>query len=44
MCIDEPNGKPHLNLIKKFEHEPNLIIVKPEPCDLGWDTSLIPRL
>ena len=35
---DEPNGKLHLNLIKKFELETNLIIsetkVEPEPCHL----------
>ena len=23
------------NLIKKFEHEPNLIIAEPKSCDLG---------
>ena len=28
------------NLIKQFEHEPNLIIVEPEPCDIG--SQLVP--
>ena len=37
--IVEPIVKPHLNLVGKFEPEPNLILVEPEPepkpCDLG---------
>ena len=39
MYIHEPNGEPHPNLIRNFELELNLIVVKPEPetelCDLG---------
>lgn len=39
MYIDEPNGEPYLNTIKKFELQPNLIIVEPafelEPCDIA---------
>ena len=38
MYIDEPNGEPYRNPIKKFELEPNLIIAElefnPEPCDI----------
>ena len=35
--IDEPIVEPHLNLIKKFEPELNLILAEPEPepCDIA---------
>jgi hypothetical protein len=37
MYIAELNDEPHLNLIGKFEFESNLIVVKPEPCDIVLD-------
>jgi hypothetical protein len=33
--IAEPKVEPHPNLTGKFEPKSNLIIVEPEPCDLG---------
>lgn len=45
MYMDEPNGKSHPNLIKKFELEQNLIMaeseLEPEPCDLGGEHSIV---
>ena len=35
-----PIVEPHLNLIGKFEPEPNLILAEPEPCDLGLMESI----
>ena len=31
----EPNVEPHPNLMEKFEHESNLNLAEPEPCDLA---------
>lgn len=31
MYMDEPNGEPYLNLIGKFNFEPNFILVEPKP-------------
>ena len=39
MFMDESNGESYLNLITKFEFEPNFIVIElkfePKPCDLG---------
>ena len=34
--INEPNVEPHLNLIEKFEPEPNLMLAEPKLCDLAY--------
>jgi hypothetical protein len=45
MYIVEPEVEPHLNLIRKFEPESNLILAEPElepkPCDIAYRGEVV---